>query len=291
MNAVLMAFSLLWAFGFTWQNEEHPSLVAERGPSYSFRDGILELRSAEGWLRSRHLYLNFRVTFDFTQTTPESDAGVMIRTWGGWPNQGYRFRLPTDSATNASSVLVGHKKELTVVEVGTINLRPSDQWQEVEITGEGRRITMTLNGTLVGVFEVEEYGGYILFDNARGGVRLRDIRIVSTERDAEMSENLMTWKQGKDAGGQMPKLINDVGPNYTPDAMRDKVQGRVDMEVVVLPDGSTGAVRITRSLDPDLDLSAIAAVRKWKFTPGVLNGQPVSVLVEVEVTFRLEKEK
>jgi periplasmic protein TonB len=81
--------------------------------------------------------------------------------------------------------------------------------------------------------------------------------------------------------------VRDVKPNYTMDAMREKVQGVVVMQVVVLPDGSTGAVRVTRSLHPDLDSSAVAAVRAWKFDPGTLNNQRIPALVDVEMTFSL----
>jgi TonB family protein len=60
------------------------------------------------------------------------------------------------------------------------------------------------------------------------------------------------------------------------------------MEVLVLPDGATGAVRILRSLYPDLDASAIDAVKRWRFKPAVLRGHAVPALVEVEMTFKLK---
>jgi protein TonB len=70
--------------------------------------------------------------------------------------------------------------------------------------------------------------------------------------------------------------------------MERKVEGRVDLEAVVLPDGSTGPIRVTGSLDPDLDLSAVAAIRAWRFEPAMLNGKTVPSMVEVEMTFRLK---
>jgi TonB family protein len=62
----------------------------------------------------------------------------------------------------------------------------------------------------------------------------------------------------------------------------------VELEAVVLSDGSVGRVRVTRSLDLDLDQAAVAAVRRWKFGAGRLNRQPVAVLVNVELTFKLK---
>jgi protein TonB len=86
-----------------------------------------------------------------------------------------------------------------------------------------------------------------------------------------------------------PKLLREVKPGYTSEAMRAKIQGVVLMEAVVMPDGSIGNVRITRSLDPTfgLDQEAIKTVRKWQFAPGTRFGQPVPVMVEIEMTFTL----
>ncbi len=86
-----------------------------------------------------------------------------------------------------------------------------------------------------------------------------------------------------------PRLIYEVRPNYTSDAMRAKIQGIVTMEAVVMPDGSVGAVQITRSLDQTfgLDQEAIRTVKKWRFAPGTRQGQAVPVLVEIEMTFTL----
>ena len=90
-------------------------------------------------------------------------------------------------------------------------------------------------------------------------------------------------------GVSTPVLVHEVKPNYTGDAMRAKLQGIVEMEAVVMPDGSVGRVRITRSLDSTfgLDQEAVKAVRQWRFRPGVLRGQPVAVIVNVELTFTL----
>ena len=46
-----------------------------------------------------------------------------------------------------------------------------------------------------------------------------------------------------------PRPLREVKPQYTANAMRAKVQGSVWIEAVVMPDGSVGEVRITKSLD------------------------------------------
>jgi TonB family protein len=288
MNAVLIALSVLCATETAGQQKgEPPSLVVE-GARHSVADGIHELEPGRGWLRIDRLFLDFRLTLDFRAMTPDLDAGVMVRTWtgrGGWPDRGFRIRLPTDAAARASSVLMGHREAVSVIQEGTIALRPGDDWQKLQIEGEGRRITVMLNDTLVGVFGVERFGGHVLFDNKVGRVQLKNVRIASMERDPKFPSNLMPFEQLKKAGGQPPRLVHEVRPNYTREAMERRVEGRVDLEMEIRADGSVGAVRVTRSLDQDLDIAAIAAVREWTFRPGLLNGKGVPVLAEVEMTF------
>ena len=86
-----------------------------------------------------------------------------------------------------------------------------------------------------------------------------------------------------------PRLIREIKPGYTPEAMRARIQGMVTLQVVVLPDGSVGTARIIRSLDSTfgLDQEAVRTVKLWRFTPGTLAGRAVPVLVEIELTFTL----
>ena len=86
-----------------------------------------------------------------------------------------------------------------------------------------------------------------------------------------------------------PRLLREVKPQYTSEALRAKVTGTVELELVVLPDGTVGDVRITRSLDPDfgLDEEAIKAARQWLFEPGTRFGAPVAVLLKLALEFNL----
>jgi protein TonB len=90
-------------------------------------------------------------------------------------------------------------------------------------------------------------------------------------------------------GVMLPKPVREVKPQYTADAMRAKVQGTVLLECVVMPDGTVGKVEIIRSLDSafGLDQEAIKAAKQWRFVPGTRFGEPVAVLVTIELTFTL----
>lgn len=91
------------------------------------------------------------------------------------------------------------------------------------------------------------------------------------------------------SGIVLPRPIREVKPQYTADAMRAKIQGQVLLEAVVLPDGTVGDVEVVRSLDPvfGLDQEAVKAAKQWRFVPGTRQGQPVAVLVTIEMTFTL----
>jgi protein TonB len=84
-----------------------------------------------------------------------------------------------------------------------------------------------------------------------------------------------------------PVKTKDVRPVYTPEALSAKLQGVVILEVIVGPEGRVNEVRVLRSI-PLLDQSAIDAVKEWEFTPTLLNGTPVPVMMAVTVNFTLK---
>src|SRR3954471_4824122 len=90
-------------------------------------------------------------------------------------------------------------------------------------------------------------------------------------------------------GVTLPVVLREKKPQYTSDAMRAKVQGSVWLECVVRQDGTVGDVQVVRSLDSTfgLDQEAILAARKWRFAPGTRLGEPVPVLITIELTFTL----
>ena len=91
------------------------------------------------------------------------------------------------------------------------------------------------------------------------------------------------------SGVTTPVVVQEIKPQYTAEAMRAKVQGVVHLECVVMPDGTVGNVEVVRSLDQNfgLDQEAIKAAKRWRFKPGMLQGQPVPVSVIIELTFTL----
>ena len=87
----------------------------------------------------------------------------------------------------------------------------------------------------------------------------------------------------------LPELVHEVKPSYTYDAMRHKLEGRVFLDAVVLPDGSVDSIRVVYGLSPDdgLNRQAVAALKQWRFRAGSLNGRTIPVVITVELSFTL----
>ncbi len=92
-------------------------------------------------------------------------------------------------------------------------------------------------------------------------------------------------------GVTVPRLVRDVKPQYTSDAMRRQIQGSVHLECVVQLDGTTSSIKVVKSLDPDLDEQAIKALQQWRFEPGTKDGRPVPVIITAEMNFTLGGKK
>ena len=89
-------------------------------------------------------------------------------------------------------------------------------------------------------------------------------------------------------GGQIkePKKLKDVKPVYPDIAKQARVQGVVILECTISPQGKVTNVTVLRGI-PLLDAAAIEAVKQWVYTPTLLNGVPVPVIMTVTVNFRL----
>lgn len=89
-------------------------------------------------------------------------------------------------------------------------------------------------------------------------------------------------------GGKVltPRRIRCPAPVYPPLAIAAHVEGTVVIEAIISTTGSVQDARVVGSV-PLLDEAALAAVRQWVFTPTLLNGTPVAVIMNVKVEFRL----
>ena len=84
-----------------------------------------------------------------------------------------------------------------------------------------------------------------------------------------------------------PTKVKNVSPAYPIHAQEAKVQGVVIIEARIERDGTVSRARVLRSI-PMLDDAAVEAVRQWEFTPTLMNGAPVPVMMTVTVNFTLQ---
>ena len=87
-----------------------------------------------------------------------------------------------------------------------------------------------------------------------------------------------------------PVLKKEVKPKYTPEALQGQIEGSVWLECVVTVNGVCSDIKVIRGLDPryGLNEAAISALKKWRFTPGTKDNQPVPVLFTIEMNFAMD---
>jgi TonB family protein len=86
---------------------------------------------------------------------------------------------------------------------------------------------------------------------------------------------------------QAPKKIKDVKPIYPSSAQSDRVSGVVIIDSVISARGCVAEARVLRSVDPRLDWAALRGVLQWQFTPTLIDGTPVPIIMSVTVSFKL----
>lgn len=91
-------------------------------------------------------------------------------------------------------------------------------------------------------------------------------------------------------GGEIkaPVAVERIEPVYPEDYRRLRVSGIVIIECKISETGEVSDVRLLKSVAPDLDTSAMDAVRKWKFEPATQNGVPVPVFFNLTINFKLK---
>ena len=117
---------------------------------------------------------------------------------------------------------------------------------------------------------------------AKGSRGWRFVSVSATQGMAKLGGILR-------AGGQIrePRKIKDVRPKYPEAARQRRSQGSVILECVISPEGEVTDLKVLYRTDPILGAAAVEAVRQWRYTPTLLFGQPVPVIMTITVNFRL----
>ena len=247
------------------------------------RDGILRMSKSRGWLRTRQLSSDFIVTAHVLLETADTDASIGVRSLhadGEWPRRGHRVIL---SARAPAGEFRNEPVQPTKAASTAAGTFPVGDWRQVKITAIGPSVTVEIDGTEVGTHRLDFPSGAIAFSVTSGAAQFRDLQIkdiVAANPQPTMDELIKT------PDFTAPKVLKEVRPDYTRSALQRKVDGIVLLVVEVGPDGAPGTMTIARFLDPELEHQAVAALRRWRFSPGQLAGKPIALRVEVEMSFK-----
>jgi len=102
---------------------------------------------------------------------------------------------------------------------------------------------------------------------------------------------LMANAQPYRVGGEVkaPVVVYKVEPVYPEEARRERVSGIVIIEALIDRTGAVKDIKVLKPLPFGLSEAAVDAVKQWVFKPGTLDGQPVDVLFNLTVNFKLNK--
>ncbi|HKO56569.1 MAG TPA: TonB family protein [Thermoanaerobaculia bacterium] len=84
-----------------------------------------------------------------------------------------------------------------------------------------------------------------------------------------------------------PEAVSRANPAYPDVDRRAKVEGDVEVEVVIDEQGNVAETRVLRAPSRTLGEAVREAVTQWRFTPSQLNGRPVRVVFPVVVKMHL----
>ncbi len=85
----------------------------------------------------------------------------------------------------------------------------------------------------------------------------------------------------------IPKIVRQVEPDFPESERKKAKQGLCVLDLIIDSAGMPRSIRVRKSEGVLFDDAALRAVTQWQFEPATLNGQPVAVLISIEVNFRL----
>jgi len=161
--------------------------------TFVWQDGVLRVTGPNGWLRSQRMYADFDLEVQFRFLTDDADSGIFFRAIGaepflrGWPNQAYQLQM-RNPATQSRFPPLGGLFRHGMPEADThfddalarSVTRAAGQWQTLEITVTGERVTARINGTpVLEALGIGNVSGYIGIQGETPSLEFRSVRIAA----------------------------------------------------------------------------------------------------------------
>jgi len=185
------------------------------------------------------------------------------------------------------------KVEVPTTPTPTVDLTPS---QPSEPSGGATDAAKGVEGGVAGGVQGGVVGGKVggELGGVAGGVLGGKVGGTGTGTEGEGNGGKEAAPEPKPAGPlrvggdvKAPVATHKVDPNYTDVARKASVEGIVIVEAIIDEHGNVDNVKVIKGLPMGLSEEAVAAVRKWKFRPGTLGGEPVPVIFNLTVNFTL----
>jgi len=84
-----------------------------------------------------------------------------------------------------------------------------------------------------------------------------------------------------------PEAVSQVAPTYPSELRKAKIDGSVTLTFVLSEEGRVEEPRVENSSRPEFEKPALDAIRKWRFKPGLKDGQPVRTYIRIPMRFRV----
>jgi TonB family protein len=134
-----------------------------------------------------------------------------------------------------------------------------------------RKILLDLEGS-ISVVKAQIQSMDSLTDDRRREIQELSDAILARQ-SAARGELSSQHPSGETAG---PRLLERTDPEYTPEARKAGIEGKVELAITLDTDGRPTEIQLTRGLGAGLDEKAVACVKNWRFRPALRNGQPVT---------------
>ena len=84
-----------------------------------------------------------------------------------------------------------------------------------------------------------------------------------------------------------PEVISQVAPTYPAELRKAKIEGMVTLVFLLTEDGRVEDPRVENASRPEFEKPALEAVRRWRFRPGMKDGQAVRTHLRLPIRFRV----
>jgi protein TonB len=85
------------------------------------------------------------------------------------------------------------------------------------------------------------------------------------------------------------KLTTQVRAVYPKDAKKKRIQGTIHLQVLITKTGEPQIIEVLKGGDPQLIAAALEAVKQWRYSPCLLNSEPVEIRTQIDINFTLNQ--